>query len=422
MNLRSSSLFVMVMVFVLLAATACGGPAPTVAPPTAAKSSAPTVTPARQGTVYKIGFMAAVTGSSSSLGEPERDVAQMMQKQLEAQGGITGPDGVVHPVKIIIMDSEGSGDVAVPVAKKLINDEGAAVIIGPTASAESMALIPVVQEAEIAMISMASSSSIVEPAAQRKWVFKVAQSNKHTSPWQVKYAKAKGLTKIANIYVNNAYGEDGALAIRETAKAEGLEIVLETTFEATDTDMTAQITKIKASGAQAVLVTAIPPAAAIFTKQYRELSMAMPLLHNSGVGMKSFIDLSGSANAEGVIFPIGKVVAVEALPDSDPQKAVLKQFVADYQAATGKFPSQFAAHSWDSFQIVLNVLKTLPDGLSVRDQRAKLRDGIENMKSFVGADGVFNFSSTDHVGLSLNDVVLVRIQNGQWGYFPQDKW
>jgi branched-chain amino acid transport system substrate-binding protein len=422
MNLRSSSLFVTVMVFVLLATTACGSPTPTAAPTIAAKSSAPTVTPVRQGTVYKIGFMAAVTGPSSSLGEPERDVALMMQKQLDAQGGITGPDGVVHPVKVIIMDSEGSGDVAVPVAKKLINDEGVAVIIGPTASAETMALIPVVQEAEIPMISMASSSGIVEPVAQRKWVFKVAQSNKHTSPWQARYAKAKGLTKIANVYVNNAYGEDGAAAIRETAKAEGLEIVLETTFEATDTDMTAQITKIKASGAQAVLVTAIPPAAAIFTKQYRELSMAMPLLHNSGVGMKSFIDLSGSANAEGVIFPIGKVVAVESLPDSDPQKAVLKTFVADYQAATGKFPNQFAAHSWDCFQIVLNVLKTLPDGLSVKDQRIKLRDGIENTRGFVGADGVFNFSSTDHVGLSLNDVVLVRIQNGQWVYFPPDKW
>ena len=284
------------------------------------------------------------------------------------------------PVKILVQDTEGKGDVAVQVVKKLIDDEKVIAIIGPTTSAEAMALIPVVQEAQVTMISMASSSSIVKPVAERKWVFKVAQSNEHTAPWQVKYAKAKGLTKIANIYVNNAYGEDGAAAIRETAKTEGLEIVLEETFEAGDTDMTAQITKIKASNAQAVLVTAIPPAAAIFTKQYRELGASLPLIHNSGIGMQSFIDLAGASNAEGVIFPIGKLVATDALANDDPQKPVLTKFMADYKAATGKQPSQFAAHGLDSIQIVLQVLKTLPDGLSLQDQRGKLRDGIEGVE------------------------------------------
>jgi len=146
-----------------------------------------------------------------------------------------------------------------------------------------MALIPVMTEAEVSLISMASSSAIVKPVAEREWIFKVAQSNEHTAPWQVEYAKSKGLTRIASLYVNNAYGEDGAKAIRDTAKAEGVEIVLEETFDAADTDMTSQMTKIKASGAQAVLVTAIPPAAAIFTKQYRELGVTLPLIHNSGV-------------------------------------------------------------------------------------------------------------------------------------------
>jgi branched-chain amino acid transport system substrate-binding protein len=110
------------------------------------------------------------------------------------------------------------------------------------------------------------------------------------------------------------------------------------------------------------------------------------------------------------------------LPDSDPQKPVLKQFVADYQAHTGKYPNQFAAHSWDSFQIVLQVLRTFPEGLSVEEQRTRLRDGIGGLKGFVGADGLFNFSAEDHVGLSVNDVVLVRIHDGVWGYIPPDKW
>ena len=167
-----SSLFLCLMVSLLVAVTACGTkPALT---PTPAKAT--------EGSTYKIGFIADITGSSSSLGEPERDTAVMVQKQLDAQGGIKGPDGIVHPVKILIYDTEGSGDVGVPVVKKLINDEAVQVIVGPSTSGVSMALVPVVQEAKVPLISMASSSSIVEPVAERQWVFKTAQSNKHTAP------------------------------------------------------------------------------------------------------------------------------------------------------------------------------------------------------------------------------------------------
>jgi len=373
------------------------------------------------GEPYRIGFVAAITGGASFLGEPERDVAVMIQKQLEAAGPIVGPDGVEHPIEVLIHDTESSGDVAIPVVKKLIDSEHIVALIGPTRSPVSMALIPVVQESEIAMISMASSSAIVEPVAERKWVFKVAQSNKHTAPWQVEYAKAKGLIRIANVYVNNAYGEDGAAAIRATAADKGLDIVIEETFGASDTDMTAQITKIKASGAQAVLVTAVPPAAAIFTKQYRELGLDLPLIHNSGVAMQPFVDLAGAA-ADGAICPMGRLIAVDQLSDDDPQKAVLQQFVGDFKADYGKTPNHFSAHAWDSFQIVLQVLESLPSGLSIEEQRAQLRDGVESLQGFVGADGTFNFSAEDHVGLSTSDVVLAISKDGDWHYFPETEW
>jgi branched-chain amino acid transport system substrate-binding protein len=185
--------------------------------------------------------------------------------------------------------------------------------------------------------------------------------------------------------------------------------------------MTAQITKIKASGAQAVLVTAIPPAAAIFTKQFREMGLTIPLIHNHGIGMKSFISLAGEA-AEGVLFPMGKLVAVSFLPDSDPQKKVLEDFVRDFQASSGKPPSTFAGHAWDALQITLKALEKLPEGLSLEEQRSRLRDEIENTKGFIGTGGVFNLSPEDHVGLSPNDVVMARITKGDWEYLPPEKW
>ncbi|MGQ9683951.1 MAG: ABC transporter substrate-binding protein [Anaerolineae bacterium] len=407
MRVRKRELAIFVLLFLLIAGTACRGK------PGAAGN---------QATVYKIGFIAAVTGPASTLGEPEGEVAAMLQKQLDAAGGIEGPDGVLHPVKIIVQDSEASGDVAVPIAKKLIDDEGVVAIVGDTTSPVSMALIPIVQEAQVPMISMASSSAIVEPVAERYWVFKSAQSNRHTAPWQVRYVKAKGLTKIANFYVNNAYGEDGRDGIRAAAAELGLEIVLEDSFGATDTDMTAQLTKLKASGAEALLVTATPPAASILTKQFHELGLTIPLVHNHGIGMASFITLSTPEAAEGVVFPMGKLVAAMALPDSDPQKVVLLDFMAAYEKETGKKPSTFAGHAWDATQLVLKGLATLPNGLSLAEQRAKLRDAIEGTKGFIGTAGTFNLSPQDHVGLSSDDIVMARITGGQWEYFPPDKW
>ncbi len=428
-RVRSSLSIVLMSVLLALALLATGcSPKATPPPPTSTPApSAPAAekapeTKAQTGVTYKIGFIASITGKASFLGEPQRNVAVMIQKQLDAQGGIKGADGVMHPVQLLINDSQGSGDVTIPIVKKLIDDEKVVAVIGDSSTGVSMAMVPVAQEAQVVMFSMASSSAIVEPVAERKWIFKSAQNNRHTAPTQVKYAKTKGLTKIANFYVNDAYGEDGAKAIREVAQAEGLQIVLEDTFGAADTDMTAQLTKLKASDAQALLVTAIPPAAAVLTKQFREMGLTIPLIHNHGIGMKSFISLAGEANAEGVIFPMGKLVALSALPDSDPQKKVLQDFVRDYEASAGQAASTFAGHGWDAVQITLRALEQLPDGLPIQEQRARLRDEIEKVSGFAGTAGVFNLSAQDHVGLSPNDVVMARIANGDWEYFPPEKW
>lgn len=398
----------------LLVSCTAAGPSDSAAPAAGGADSGD------EGEVIKIGFMAASTGGAAFLGEPERDAGLMIQEQLAGQE-MVGPEGQPRKVEIILYDTEGSGDVAIPLAKKLIDDDQVAVIVGGTTSPESLALVPIVQEAEIPYISMASSSQIVEPVAERYWVFKTPQSNRHTAPWQVRYVQANGITKVASLYVNNSYGEDGRDAIRQAAEELGVEIILEETFEASDTDMTAQLTKIKASDAEALLVTGLPPAASILTKQFRELGLAMPLVHNHGIGMKPFIDLAGAENAEGVVFPIGKLVAVDALDDADPQKAVLQQFITDYEGYTGNPASTFAGHAWDGLQITLKAIETMPAGLSLAEQRAYIRDAIEQME-FVGTAGVYKFSPEDHVGLSPDDVVTVRITDGEWQYYPPDQW
>ncbi|MBI4560754.1 MAG: ABC transporter substrate-binding protein, partial [Candidatus Rokubacteria bacterium] len=278
--------------------------------------------PAAWGQEYRIGFVAAITGPASSLGVPERDVAVMLQKELDAKGGLTGPDGKKRPVKIIIHDDQSKADETVKAVKKLIADDKVHVVIASSQSPTSLAVVPIATEARVPLISMASSHAIVTPVKDRYWVFKTPQSNIHVAVHQINYLRAKGINKIASLYVNDAFGEDSRRGLAELVKGTGIEIVYEDKFEHADKDMTPQLTKVRGSGAQALIVHAIPPSASIITKNFRDLGLTIPLIHNLGVGNKPFIDLAGGA-ADAVIFPIGKMLVAEELPVADPQKKVL---------------------------------------------------------------------------------------------------
>jgi len=370
---------------------------------------------------YRIGFISAITGPASSLGVPERDVAVMIQKEMEAKGGITGPDGKKYPVKIIIHDDESKADTTVRLVKKLIAEDKVHVVIASSQSPTSLAVVPVVTEAKMPLISMASSHAIVTPVKERFWVFKTPQSNIHVSTHQVKYLKAKRYTKIASLYVNDAFGEDSRRGLATTIKDSGIDIVYEDKFEQADKDMTPQLTKVKASGAQALIVHAIPPSASIITKQFRDLGLTIPLIHNHGVGNKPFIDLAGGA-ADGVIFPIGKMLVAETLPDADPQKKVLLDFVAWYEKGTGKPRSTFAGHAWDALQMTFMAVAKVSATMPLDQAHARIRGELEKVKNFAGTGGIFSMSAEDHVGLDERSMVLVRIEGGKWIYLPPEKW
>lgn len=370
---------------------------------------------------FRIGFVAAITGPASSLGVPERDVAVLLQKELDAAGGITGPDGRKRAVRIIIHDDQSKADETVKAVKKLVADDRVHLVIASSQSPTSLAVVPVVTEARVPLISMASSHAIVTPVAERHWVFKTPQSNIHVAAHQVKYLRARRLTRIASLYVNDAFGEDSRRGLAEMLKGTGIEVVYEDKFEHSDKDMTPQLTRVRASGAQALVVHAIPPSASIVTKNFRDLGLTIPLLHNHGVGNKPFLDLAGGA-AEGVIFPIGKMLVAEELPDADPQKQVLLDFVAWYEKATGKPRSTFAGHAWDALKMGLSVAASLPADLPLAEARARVRDGLERVREFVGTGGIFNMSAEDHVGLDERSMVLVRIEGGRWRHFPPEKW
>lgn len=416
---------VVALIAVLLAACATPTPALPAATPTVAPAAPPTPTPApKVGAPYKIGFIASITGPGASLGVPERNVAQMVQEQLKAQGGIVGPDGVRHEVQILIFDDESKNDTAATVARRLIEQEGVVVLVAGTLSGPSLAMVPIATEAKVPMISMASARSIIEDPEtkkEREWIFKPVPENLHSAQMQADYLKAVGVTKVCHLYENTAYGKDTFASAQAVFPKAGIEIVYGDAFERTATEFP-QVEKVKASGCQAVVIGSIPPASALVNVAVREALPEVRIVHGHGSCSPDLIKNAGAA-AEGTVMPCGKILVADQLPDTDPVKKLNLDFVKAYQDFTKGEPiSTFAGHAYDALQWAIAALKTLPDGLSLAEQRARVREALEGLRNFPGTHGIFNLSPDDHLGFNYTDFVLVAVKDGKFQILPRDQW
>jgi len=349
---------------------------------------------------YKVGAIFAITGSASWLGEPERNTVLMIEEQINMGGGING-----HPLQVIVEDTVGDEAKAVNAVKKLIYRDNVLAIIGPSRSGTTMAVIPIVQKAKVPLISCAAAESIVKPL--KKWVFKTPQKDSDAVRKIYECMKKKGISKIAIITGTTGFGDQGRKQLKRLAPEYGITIVADETYGPKDTDMTAQLTRIRATDAQAIVNWSIVPAQAIVAKNARQLGMKIPIFQSHGFGNIKYVEAAGKA-AEGIIFPAGRLLAVSTLPDSNLQKEVLVRYKWEYETRFSEEVSTFGGHAWDALWLVIKALrKAGPD-------RKAIRDYIENVKGFVGTGGIFNFSPQDHNGLTKEAFEMLTVKGGKF--------
>ncbi len=347
-----------------------------------------------------VGGIFSITGPASYLGEPERNTLQMLIDAYNAKGGLKG-----RPLKAVIYDDEGDVTKARLHAEKLIQKDKALAVIGPSLTHTSMAVLPITQKAKVPLISCAAGIEITSPAAERQWVFKTAQTDAMAVNRIYQYLKKQGITKVAILTVSTGFGVSGKKQLTEQAPQFGIQVVADEVFGEKDTDMTPQLTKIRGTPAQAVICWGTGPAPALVAKNLKQLGLKLPLFQSHGAASKKFIELAGEAG-EGIMLPAGKLVVYQGLPDSDPQKAVLKAYDETYQSKFNVPASSFGGYAYDAMKILAQAVEqagTEPD---------KLRAAIEGTKNYVGVSGVFNMSPEDHNGLTPEAFVMVKIEKG----------
>jgi branched-chain amino acid transport system substrate-binding protein len=354
----------------------------------------------------RIGAIFSITGPAAFLGEPERNTAKMLEEDLNKAGGLLG-----RKVEVIVYDDESDATKAVTAVDRLIKRDRVLAVIGPSTSGSTLAIIPKIEEAKIPLLSCAAARKITEPV--KPWVFKVAASDLLAVKKIFHDLTRQRWTKIAILTASDAYGAGGREDIKELAPRMGISIVADEVFGPKDTDMTAQLTRIKGTGAQALVVWGTNPGPAVIARNRVQLKMTLPLYMSSGVASKKFIELAGPDNAEGILLPAGRLIVADQLPEKHPQKALLLNYIKSYEAKFHQPVSTFGGHAWDAMTLSAQALRNAKSA-----EAPALRNALEQVKGFVGTGGEFTFAPTDHSGLTEDGFALVRIKKGEWDLQP----
>jgi branched-chain amino acid transport system substrate-binding protein len=402
----------LLLIFTMGLVAACGGETEetTTTEPPATEETQPETTDTTEpetagpptGEPVRIGAIVSATGAASPLGEPERAALLMLQEKYNDAGGVLG-----RPIEIIIEDDQSNPQNAVTAANKLIQQDNVVALIAATISPSTLAVKPIAAQAGIPQMAMAAANAITdEPPAD--WIWRTPPKDALAAEKALEYISEQlNVTTLAVLHDENAFGTSGAEEIQASAPEFGLEVVTVQSYRTEDTDLTAQLTAIRGNNPEVLVVWGTNPGPAVAARNVQQLGLEIPYVGSHGIANRAFIELAGEA-AEGVVFPAGKLLVPESITDPD-QSAVVSEFISDFEAEVGNPPPTFAGHAHDALGILLDAIERAGD----TDPEA-IRDALNQTQNWPGADGIRNYSDDNRDGLTTDDLIVVRIEDGAW--------
>ena len=347
---------------------------------------------------YKIGAVFSVTGPASYFGEDERNTLQLLQDAMNAKGGING-----KKIEVVIYDDASDPTKAVTALRRLHEEDKVLAVIGGSISGNSLAMIPFSEKAGVPQLVPAASGKISSPV--KKWVFQFCNTDVQSIGRILQFLQGRGIKDIAMLNDSTGYGVSGKEELERQAPGKGFRVVAYETFGPNDSDMTAQLARIKAAGAKAVLVWNGTPASAIVAKNFKQIGLEALQIQSTAFVSPRLISLAGAA-AEGIILTGYKLPIVSQVPDSDPQKKIIAEYLEAYTKRFGKEPNPFGGLAHDAFTAVTKIIGT------AGGDREKIRAGLEGLKNHMGANGIYNTSPADHNGYAVESLQMLVVDKG----------
>jgi branched-chain amino acid transport system substrate-binding protein len=356
----------------------------------------------------KIGINAPLTGDIPKVGEGTKFAAELW---LEEIGGTITVGGKEYAVELIIEDNESKGESAAAVNTKLITQDEVLVIVGPQASKQAVPAGGVANDLETPMISPWSTNP--NTTLNRPWVFRTPFLDPFQGPVVANFVKDEfGFTKAAVLYdIASDYPKGLAEFFKqawEELHGPGSVVAFES-FTTGDTDFSAQLTKIKESGAEFLFSPQYYNEVALIVQQARELGFEGPIVGSDSWGSAETVELCGEAC-------FGSFFSTHYAAQG--AKGATKEFIDKYNAKYGYVPDDVAALTWDSLNIVKKAIEDCGQITGdIKADRKCVRDALASIKEFPGITGNMTFTEE---GDPIKCAVIVRItEQGEFAFYKQ---
>lgn len=345
-----------------------------------------------QDDVIKIGVISSLTGSVSTYGISVRNAVTMAVDDINAAGGING-----RKISIVILDDKGDATEAAQAARRLIDRENVALILGPVITPCVMAVAPIAQAAGIPMLTPTGTGDLITTLGD--FIFRGAYKDSFQGRVMAQFAVENlGLKEAAIIYdVANDYSVGLRDAFKATFEELGGKIIAEESYSTGDTDFSAQLTSLAMRNPKALFIPDYYSTAGPIIMQARLLGMDAVMLGVDGWDSPDLTALAGG-------FEDGSYMVNHYSPDVD--SAVTQEFIARYTEKFGQAPDALAALGYDGTLIVAKAL----EAAGSLDPEA-IKYALGTVSNIEGVTGIINM---DPEGTPIKSAVILRINGGRW--------
>ena len=353
---------------------------------------------------FKIGTILPLTGPGADIGRFLVEGAKAAVIMVNKSGGIGG----MH-VEMTVCDTQSVEQQAVLCARRLTGEGKVNLLLGAGTTPQTLAILPTVENAQVPIFAIAGG--VVNYRPLKKWVFKALATNDDQIPAALDYLKTKGLTKIAMIRDNGPFGTDVGETLKASAPKAGVQIIADELYAPTDTDMSAQVTRVRAAKPDAIFdMSSNPPPGAIVGKKIAQLGITAPIVVGTNLQTKIFAELSGDA-ADQMLY-IGLKVSSEEVADSDRLAPNIKAFRAAFKESDPN-EAVVALSATCADAIILAQAAAKPLGAKALDG-SELLHGLESLHDVPGIQGIWSFSATSHESSMRDGIALLKYDNGKW--------
>lgn len=314
---------------------------------------------------YTFGVLNSLTGDLGAVGQQERNGIQLAVKEINAAGGVDG-----HKLAVSYFDDQGSVNQTTAGFKQLATGKKVPVILGPGITASSQAVAPLADQYGVAEVLFVAQPQTVNGT---KNVFETAPPQDAASQAMVDYASKAGAKTAALISATNPYGQEGNAGVTKAAKAAGINLVSNDTWDPSKFDFTAQASKVTSLNPDVVfLYGAGGTSDALLLKAVRAAGYQGKVVGDLSYSTSTIPQAAGPA--------ADTVVAFSPIDFANPQGDT-KKFIDQYKAAYKGNPTALSAYGYAGVQVAAAGLKKAgkADGSAI----ASAIQGL-NYKSVVG--------------------------------------